>query len=344
MSNAIPMERDPSQLPDNKEAGLKRLESNKRRLKYKPELATAYDKQMKRMVKFSRKLTAEEIESYGGPVHYIAHHMVLRPDSESTPLRIVFNSSSSYWGHKLNDYWMKVSDLLSNLFVSSFDSEKEKVPQLEIFKDESESSHPRRDQQVQRFLWRDMDTSRKPDVYVKTVLTFAIKPASAMAQIALKKMAEECKKEYPRATKVLKSSVSMADICDSVDMAEESKDLVRNIDRVLNKGGFKVKGGASNRDLTLANSSKDSDEVSMFKKEEKVLGVVWYCKTDRLLIRVSAELEGTVTKRKLQSQVAGSYDPIGVTAAFVIRCKIVLQEIWQIGLDWDDELPSNIAD
>ena len=135
----------------------------------------------------------------------------------------------------------------------------------------------------------------------------------------------------------------MAGVCDSVDMAEESKDLVRNIDRVLDKGGFKVKGWTSNKDLTSANSSKDSDEVSMSKKG-KLLGVVWYCKTDRLLIRVSAELEGKVTKRKLQSQVAGSYDPIGVTAAFVIRCKIALQELWQLGLDWDDELPSNIAD
>ena len=82
---------------------------------------------------------------------------------------------------------MKGSDLLNNLFVLSFDSEKGKVPQLEIFKDESESSHPRRDQHVHRFLWRDMDPSRKPDVYVKTVLTFADKPASAMAQVALTK-------------------------------------------------------------------------------------------------------------------------------------------------------------
>ena len=92
MGNVIPMERDASQLPDNKEAALKRLEFTKRRLKSKPELPTAYDKQMKRMVKFSRTLTAEEIESYGGPVHHTAHHMVLRPDSESTPLRIVFTS------------------------------------------------------------------------------------------------------------------------------------------------------------------------------------------------------------------------------------------------------------
>ena len=71
-------------------------------------------KQMEEMT-LSRKLTVEKIEHCEGPVHYIAHHMAVRPDSEITPLRIVFTSSSSYQGHKLNDYWLKGPDLLNNL-------------------------------------------------------------------------------------------------------------------------------------------------------------------------------------------------------------------------------------
>ena len=65
---------------------------------------------------FSRKLSGVELKSYKGPVHYIAHHAVIRPDKKSTPIRIVFNSSSSYQGHRLNDYWLKGPDLLNNLF------------------------------------------------------------------------------------------------------------------------------------------------------------------------------------------------------------------------------------
>jgi hypothetical protein len=48
---------------------------------------------------FSRKLS-EELNQYNGLVHYVSHHEVLRPDSKSTPLRIVF----------------KLSDLLNDLF------------------------------------------------------------------------------------------------------------------------------------------------------------------------------------------------------------------------------------
>ena len=301
-------------------------------------------KQMEEL-KFSRKLTAEDIENYEGPVHYIAHHMVLRPDSESTPLRIVFNSSSSFHGHKLNDYWMKGPNLLNNLFgvILRF-REKETAIVGDISKMYHRVLIPERDQHVHRYLWRGMDASREPDVYAKTVLTFGDKPAPAMAQIALKKTAEEGRNDYPRAAETLKRNVYMDDICESVDTLAEAQELAGNIDEILEKGGFKVKGWTSNKNLFPVNDSYSNEEIDIFKKEEKVLGVVWYCKTDCLLVRVSVELEGKVTKRKLLSQVAGIYDPIGLTAAFVIRCKIALQELWQLGLDWDDELPSNIVE
>jgi hypothetical protein len=39
-------------------------------------------------------------------------------------------------------------------------------------------------------------------IYVKTVLTFGDKPTPAMAQIALRKTAEESEEVYPKAAKV----------------------------------------------------------------------------------------------------------------------------------------------
>ena len=57
---------------------------------------------------------------------------------------------------------------------------------------------------VHRFLWRNFNTQREPDVYVKTVLTFGDKPAPAMAQTALRKTAEEKRDEYPEAAETHK--------------------------------------------------------------------------------------------------------------------------------------------
>jgi len=51
-----------------------------------------------------------------------------------------------------------------------------------------------------------------------------------------------------------------------------------------------------------------------------------------------------MTKRTLLSRVARFYDPIGFAAAFAIRAKISMQELWQFGLDWDDELPYDVQE
>ena len=89
-----PWKRDPKGLPDNKAQAKKKLEAIERLLSKTPEHAAAYDKQMVEMteMKLARKLTKQELETYKGPVHYIAHHEVVRPE-KTTPIRIVFNST-----------------------------------------------------------------------------------------------------------------------------------------------------------------------------------------------------------------------------------------------------------
>lgn len=100
-----PWKKDPKLLSDNKDQARRRLESTERRLVKNPKQAAAYDKQMLEMEKmnFARKLSKKKMENYKGPVHYISHHAVLRPEKKSIRVRVVFNSSSVYQGHRLND-------------------------------------------------------------------------------------------------------------------------------------------------------------------------------------------------------------------------------------------------
>ena len=108
-----PWKRDPKELPNNEVQTKKKMEATVKT----PEHAAAYDRQMMEMteMQIARKLTKQELETYKGPVHYIAHHEIVRPE-KTTPIRIVFNSSASFQGHRLNDYWMKGPDLLNSLF------------------------------------------------------------------------------------------------------------------------------------------------------------------------------------------------------------------------------------
>lgn len=90
-----PWRRDPNLLPDNKFLAPKQFASTERRLKSCPDHAEAYDAQMKEMLemKFCRKTTEEEDESYKGLVHYIPHHAVGRPGKDSVQF-IVYLSRS----------------------------------------------------------------------------------------------------------------------------------------------------------------------------------------------------------------------------------------------------------
>ena len=188
-----PWIKNPEELPDNKPVATKILESTEKRLQKNPSHAKVYQEQIQDMVSrgVARKLTKEEIEDYNGPVHYISHHEVLRPESNSTPVRIVFNSSASYKGHSLNDYWAKGPDLLNNLLAVLLRFREEEVA---LMGDVKKMYHSVQisplDQHTHRFLWRDMEVHRNPDVYIIERVSFGDKPSGAIATIALRKTAE----------------------------------------------------------------------------------------------------------------------------------------------------------
>jgi hypothetical protein len=126
---SYPWEKDPKGLPDNRQQAMKRLEAMESRLETNPEHAKAYDTQIMEMkdLNFARKLEEKEINDYNGPIHCIAHHSVVKSQtqSKSTPIRIVFNLSSlctkviasTIIGSKAQIYLTTYSE-------SSFDSEK----------------------------------------------------------------------------------------------------------------------------------------------------------------------------------------------------------------------------
>ena len=50
------------------------------------------------------------------------------------------------------------------------------------------------------------------------------------------------------------------------------------------------------------------------------------------------------TKRSLVSIASKVFDPMGLITPFTIRAKMLFQELWQRGLQWEDRLDDDIAD
>ena len=150
------------------------------------------------------------------------------------------------------------------------------------------------------------------------MLTFGDKPAPAMAQIALQKTAKESQCSHPEAPKANIGNSYMDDICDSVNTVEDARRQTNDI-------------------------------------EEKLLGLEWNTKTDTFSFNVKANMFKTtsikepseskpqLTKQTVLSRTARIYDPIGFVAAILVRAKISMQQLCEMGYDWDQALPPEIC-
>ena len=319
----------------------------------------------------------KEIEDYDGPVFYISHHDVLRPESKTTPCRIVFNSSANFHGDVLNEYNAKGPDMLNNLLGVLLRFREEPVA---IIGDIPQMFHsidiPVLDQMTHQFLWRDLDEQREPDTYVMTAVKMGDRPSGTMAIATLRKTAEMSKDEFPSSSETILNNSYMDDIPETAGSAEEAQKITSEIDKILNCGGFKINGWImSGQDQgqergfqaqrledqhlvqVLTGSKPDIAEL------ERVLGMGWDPFKDVLCYRVKlnfskkkrkvltqpnlswqeipAGIPEVLTKRMVLSQVNGIYGPMGLVAPFMVRAKIMLRKLWgrDEKLDWDDAMP-----
>ena len=357
-----PWKKSPSLLPDNYVYALKALISLENRLNRDKEWGRKYSEQIMDMVdrKVARKLTYKEISEYKGPVHYIAHHAVVKPESKSTPIRIVFNSSANFHGHILNDYWLKGPNAFMNNSLGV--SLRFREDYVGIVGDIKKMYNSVRisllDQHCHRFLWREMETSLKPSIYAITAVNIGDRPSGTIATVALRKTAELKAQEYPQETDIIINSSYVDDIVDSVESYADALRITKNIDSILECGNFHIKG------WTISGYKEPEEKVFLTTEFERVLGICWVPENDSLKFRIKinfskkikgihtepdllstddipAKLPKVLTKRIILSQVNSIFDPVGVLSPFVVIAKIYLRKLWTLEpkLGWDDEVP-----
>ncbi|XP_014665125.1 PREDICTED: uncharacterized protein LOC106807328 [Priapulus caudatus] len=76
---------------------------------------------------------------------------------------------------------------------------------------------------------------------------------------------------------------------------------------------------------------------------ERALGVVWRVETDQYGYDVSAK-DVPSTKRGMLSFTSTVYDPLGFVGPFIMRAKVLFQELCRQKLDWDEAIPKYVAD
>ena len=291
---------DPKGLPDNYNIALATLEKTERTL-LKDELwANTYKQQMEDMVhrEVARPLTATELQEWSGPKFYISHLAVLNPKSNSTPVRIVFNSSQAYKVISLNSCLAKGPACYMNNLIGILLRWREEAVALvgDIRKMFNSVYLKELEKHCHRFLWRDLEVDRPPDVYVMERVNMGDTPAPAISTEAIYKTADRFEKESPEAAKLLKKSSYVDDLIDSKPSQSDAIQVAQEAEDMLAKGGFSVKcwqlsGERSPRvslkheDAHIA-SAEETKALNLLKgtgSNLRVLGLAWDPEKDFIL-------------------------------------------------------------
>jgi hypothetical protein len=88
-------------------------------------------------------------------------------------------------------------------------------------------------------------------------------------------------------------------------------------------------------------------EGRVIEAQTQVLGVDWNTETDCLRLdpeAISKRLpEEPTTKRRLLQTTARFYDPLGLFSPASVVAKLLFQDTWCRGVDWDELLPSDLG-
>ena len=134
----------------------------------------------------------------------------------------------------------------------------------------------------------------------------------------------------------------------SVKNDTQGTQLYEQLPKLWEEAGMRTHKWLSNSEVVL-NRITPSDrmhEVNLDRDplpSAKTLGVMWYASEDVFtFVSHITEQECEWTKRIFLSRIATLFDPLGLMVPFLIRAKILMQEVWLHGLEWDEKLPQEL--
>ena len=340
----VPWRSNEPELPNNYKMALRRLENTEKKLARSPEIETAYNDIINQYIEkgYIRKVGDQEKTK---TKWLLPHFPVIRPEKETTKTRIVFDASAKYDGVSLNDVIYQGPKLQQDLFDVLLRFRRYPVAVVcDIAEMYLRIGIASEDKPYHRFLWRGTKQDRVPDVFEFDRVVFGMNSSPFLAQYVLRNHALKHQNDYSRATETILKSTYMDDSMDSMQDDEQGICLYRQLSCLLNKAGMHARKWVSNSPNMLAEVpiQDRKSEVDLDRDQlpcTKTLGVWWRAKDDIFTFKEHApDSDMTYTKRNFLKKIATLFDPIGFLAPFTIRAKILLQDMWTSGLEWDDEL------
>jgi len=345
----MPWKTNEPQLTSNYDNALNRLKSQEKSLMRKgSETMQSYNKIIE---DYEKKGYVKKVDKTDDSDQwFLPHFAVVKEDRETTKIRIVFDAAAKDEGKCLNDAILpgpKLQQELTNVLLRFRRAPVALSGDIsEMFLQVGLSENDRR---YHRFLWRNFDISREPDVYEFQRLVFGNTASPFCSQYVIQQHAELHATDYPEAANSVRNSMYVDDVLDSCESADEAKVLRNQLSELLLRAGFRLRKWASN-DLSVIEDISEDERLPSLNIQSgqmtckvKTLGVLWKADSDVFTFNVQAPNTDKVpTKRDVLSAISTLFDPLQLLSPFTVRAKMLLQDIWAAGIAWDDPLPENL--
>ncbi len=140
----------------------------------------------------------------------------------------------------------------------------------------------------------------------------------------------------------------MDDCLTGANNLEEATHTREALNHLLDKAQMTLRKWSIDLKANIPEGLLEKDEVQLISAPlscHKALGVHWNTANDSLHI-VTSTVEDIYlpTKSQVLSDVARTFNVLGWFSPVTVTLKILLQKIWQLGIEWAQYIPQDLAD
>ena len=171
---------------------------------------------------------------------------------------------------------------------------------------------------------------------------FGVNSSPFLAQLVSQNHAKLYENCYPRATEAQLTWMIVMNDNDGIELYKQLSELWGKADMFTHK--WLSNSPVVLNKIPLKDRVQEIDIDKDILPSVKTLGVVWMAREDTFTFKTKfVKQKDKFTKRECLKRTATIFDPLGFISPFTIRGKMLLQEMWMCGLDWDEEVPKELS-